>query len=229
MNNAIKGVPWEQCRGIETTDVNDYLILIQAPIEKVAQAISQVRQVVVWERDVYEHEIEILAYGFIIFQFRGHSWTVISQASSIGYSVTLDEEDAQSLSNLLHTKAICYLISDTGLKIGYKFYNCNELLEELYFTSEIEGEFDDEYEEEEEEDDDTKIEGTYHFQSHLRQLNAKDIENPYVFTDTFLREQDAYVPAFFHRCYLSLGQRITMRLGGLKHEDLERMDYLVLT
>ncbi|MBD2513053.1 hypothetical protein H6G91_38820 [Nostoc muscorum FACHB-395] len=61
MNDAIKGVPWERCRGIETTDVNDYLILIQAPIEKVAQAISQVRQVVVWERDVYEHEIEILA------------------------------------------------------------------------------------------------------------------------------------------------------------------------
>ena len=225
-SDAMKGVPWEQCRGIENLDVNDYLILIKAPIEEVAQAISQVRQVVLWERDVYEHEIKILAYGHIIFQFKAHSWTVISQISSRLSRVCLDEKDAQSLSDLLHTKAICYLISDTGLKIGYQFYNCNELLEELYFTSEIEGEFDDEYEEEESED--MEIDGTYHFQSNLRQLNIEDIGCPYDFTETFLREQDVYVPDFFHRVNFRVGQRLTLHIEGLKHEDLERMDYLVL-
>ena len=70
--------------------------------------------------------------------------------------------------------------------------------------------------------------GTCHFHSRLRQLKAEDIEDAYKFTDAFLREQDAYVPAFFRFVNFEVGQQITLRLEGLKYDNFVRMDYLVV-
>ena len=58
MSDRDRGIPWEQCRGIESINLNDNLILVQAPIEQVAQSFNQVRQVARWEHhDVYGREI----------------------------------------------------------------------------------------------------------------------------------------------------------------------------
>ncbi len=114
MSDADKGIFWEQCRGIESIDLNDNLILVQAPIEQVAQSFKQVRQVARWERDVYGREIEILGCTFAVFQLRGHSWTVLHQLTFLHKQVPLGEKDIQLLSGLLHTKAIYYLVSDTS-------------------------------------------------------------------------------------------------------------------
>ena len=227
MCEATKDVPLEQRRGIETTDLNAQLFLVRAPIEQVAQACRQLRQVALWERDVYEREIEIQGYSFIVFQFRGHPWTVIQELSSLYYSVPLEDKDIQSLSGLLHTKALCYFVSDTSMNIGYHLYDCNESIEKLYFTHECEREMDED-DDENNDDDDMEAQGTYQFQSQLRQLKAEDIGNAYGFIDDFLREQDAYVPAFFSKVIFRVGQRITLRIKGIEHDDFERMDYVVL-
>lgn len=221
---SVNSLPLEQRRGIETTDLNDNLVLVQASVEQVVQALGQLRQVAVWERDVYEREIEIQDYSFIIFQIRKHPWTLICKLSFLTYHVTFEDKDVQSLSSLLHAKAIHYLISDTSLSLGYHLYNCGESVEKLFFTSELEGEMEDD----EDEDENEEAQGTCHFQSKLRQLKAEDIENVYSFTDDFLRQQDVYVPAFFTKVYFRCGQRITLRLKGIEHDDFEQMDYVVL-
>ncbi len=229
MSDAYKGIPWEQCRGIESIDLNDNLILVQAPIEQVAQSFNQVRQVARWERDVYGREIEILGYSFVVFQLRGHSWTTIHELTFLHKQVPLREKDIQLLSGLLHTKTICYLVSDTGGHIGYHLYDCGESMEKLYFTSDVEGEIDED--EDADEDEDMKIQGTCQFKSQIREIKAEDINNHYDFTYDFFREQDAYVPDFFGLIWwdkLKVGQRITLQLKGLEHDNFERMDYLVL-
>ena len=210
MEDAANGIPLKQCRGIEHTDLNDSLFLVQAPIEHVAQAFSPFPQLVLWQRDVYEREIEILGYGLMVFQFRGHPWTLIHQLNFMPYQSPLQipfrDEDMESLSKLLHTKAICYQISDTSHTIGYHLYDCGESIEELY----AEGE-------------------NCQFQSRLRQLKAEDIGNPYFFTDNFFREQDVYVPAFAWNIFsFRVGQRITLGIKGFEYDNFERMDYAVL-
>lgn len=128
------GVPIEQRRGIEFLDLNDYLVLVQAPIEQVGQALCQTRQVACWERNVYEREIELVEQSSaIIFQFRKHSWTIIQSSNFFPFGMSLYDEDAQSLSHWLHTKALSYLVSDTGGYFGYHLFNCGESLERFYY------------------------------------------------------------------------------------------------
>lgn len=59
----------EQKRGIESIDLNQFFVLVKAPIESVAQAFSQVRQADIWERDVYDRNVGFVGQSFIVFQF----------------------------------------------------------------------------------------------------------------------------------------------------------------
>ena len=75
-------VPIEQCRGMEFIDLNDDLLLVQAPIEQVGQACCQILPVNRWERDVYGRKVEIIDQRcFLFFQFKGHTWTLIQSNS----------------------------------------------------------------------------------------------------------------------------------------------------
>ena len=216
-------VPLNQRRGIDSLDTNDFLFLVQAPIEQVAQALGQLRQVMFWQRDVYEREIEILdGYGLVIFQFQGHLWTVIRDLNFIPYQVRLENKEAHLLSSVLQTKAICYHISDSSGNIGYHLYDCGKSIEELYFTHERERKMD-------EDEKDLLAQGTCQFQSRLRQLDANDIKDAYSFAEAFFLEQDAYVPALsWNLLSFRIGQRFTPKVEDLEPNDFERMDYLVL-
>lgn len=220
-----EGVPIKQRRGIEFIDLNDYLVLVQAPIEQVGQALCQTRQVARWGRDVYSRSIELVDQSsFIIFQFRGHPWTVIPSSSFFPHRIFFQDENAQSLSRWLHAKVIVYLVSDTGGFIGYHLFNCGESLEKLY--KEPMEEMDaQEYEYL----DEMEFIGMCKFRSQLRPLEAYDIEDGYSFTDEFLREQDAYVPTCLWGWSLNVGQKVTIQLKGLEREDFERMDYMTLS
>jgi hypothetical protein len=77
-----ESVPIKQRRGIDFTYLDDYLILVQAPIEQVGQALCQTRQMARWERNLYKRQIELVEQdSFIIFQFQRHLWTVIHASS----------------------------------------------------------------------------------------------------------------------------------------------------
>lgn len=86
-----------------------------------------------FERNVYKRQIELVEQdSLIIFQFQRHPWTVIHASSFFPESTSFQDEDARSLSHFLHTKAISYLISDTGGYIGYHLFNCGESIEKFY-------------------------------------------------------------------------------------------------
>lgn len=210
-------VPIEQCRGMEFIDLNDDLLLVQAPIEQVGQACCQILPVNRWERDVYGRKVEIIDQRcFLFFQFKGHTWTLIQSNSFLPRGFLFQDNHAQSLSISLHAKAISYQISDTGGFIGYHLYNCGESMERFYY----------EYSEQEI-DEDRAIPGIYQFQSRLRQLTAKEIINPSRFTDAFLYEQNAYVPSFSWDTGFKVGQKVILQVQDLERDDFERMDYMV--
>jgi hypothetical protein len=222
-----EGVPIEQRRGIELLDLNDYLVLVQAPVEEVGQALCQTRQVASWQRNVYEHEIELVDQeSALIFQFRKHPWTIIGLKWFFPNRMYLDDEAVQSLSAWMHTKAISYLVSDTGGYIGYHFFNGGESLEKFYmeppgFMSV------EEYESEEWLGD--EFIGMCEFSSQLSHTEVHEIDDGCGFTDRFLRTQDAYVPACIMKTALKVGQKVRLKIEGLERDDIERMDYITLS
>ncbi|MBW4574395.1 MAG: hypothetical protein KME08_03835 [Aphanothece sp. CMT-3BRIN-NPC111] len=200
----IGNIPIEQRRGIEYIDLNDTIILVKAPIESVEPAFSSSRQADLWQRDVYKREIEIIGHSFIIFQFRGQAWTLIQWLYVKSHGKTITPEDAQTLSNLLYTRAIYYKISDTGGTLEYQIYDDGTLMEKLVHEEEISTEF----------------------QSQLRSLKAEDIQRPYGFVYNLVVEQNTYIPMRFAKQYYEVGGRITLELEEIEHENLERMDYI---
>ncbi len=219
MGKSIDGIELRDCRGYETTDVNDYLVLVQASIEQTAQAITQIKQIRSWQRDVYEQEIEVANYGILAFQLLKHSWTVVRDLSSQSRCILFGENEANSISNLLHSKAIVFSVSDSALRIGYDFYQSGQRIEKFCFSSDSEEELlDDEYE-------DDQWYGNYQFQSQIRQIETESIGDPYLFTHNFLVGQDAFAPYLFD---FRGEKRMVLDEKRVERGDFVRIDYLTL-
>jgi len=199
-----EGIPLEQRRGLETIDRNLVFVLVQASVEQVSQAFSTLRQMNVWVRNAYECEIEIQNESTFVFQLRGHSWSLIYKLHRSSIRIYLTEEDARNLSESLSTYVIYYAGSDTCGTIDYHLYSNGILQEKLSFEEEFKCEF----------------------QSQLRQLEVRSIENAYTFTRNFIREQDAYIPCIVEVEELLAGQHTTLCIEDLMLNEVERMDYL---
>ena len=207
----VKDISIEERRGIESIDRNQNLLLVRAPIESVAQRLSRARRADVWERDIYDREIEITAESYIVFQFRGHPWTIVEQVKYQPGQLVFGEGDAITLSNFLFTRAIYYKCSDTCGYIGYNCYDGGTFAEMLYFEEEI----------------------SFLFVSDFRDLKAEDIDSAFRFTDAFMREQDIYIP-LVHYENVKVGDRLNLRpkgptLDDLVRSDFERVDYIGLS
>ena len=198
----------EERRGIETIDRNQNLLLVRAPIELVAEKFSRARRADVWERDIYDREIEITAESYIVFQFRGHPWTIVEQLTYRPGSLVFGEGDAITLSSFPPTRAIYYKCSDTCGYIGYNCYDGGAFAEMLYCEAEMD----------------------ILFLSDFREVKAEDIDSAFSFTDAFMREQDIYIP-LVHYGNVRAGDRINLRpkgptLDDLVRSDFERVDYI---
>jgi hypothetical protein len=191
-------IPIEECRGIETIDLNLEYILVRAEVELVAQAFSQLKHMDVWVHDAYNHEIELQTESTLVFQFPGHPWSLIYKFHN------LKEEDALRISESLDTAAIYYTASDTCASLQYHLYRAGVLIEKFSFEEEV----------------------SIEFKSQLRQIQASEIENGYGFAMNFLREQDAYIPALIAVESLPQDQTGILRIEGLIPEEITRMDYL---
>lgn len=199
-----EGIPIEQRRGLETIDRNLVFVVVRASVEQVSQAFSTLRQMNVWVHNAYECEIEIQNESTFVFQLRGHPWSLIYKPHMSSIRIYLTEEDASNLSESLSTSVIYYAGSDTCGTIEYHLYSNGILQEKLYFEEEFKCEF----------------------QSHLRQLEARNIEDAYTFTMNFIREQEAYIPCIVEVEELLAGQHTTLRIEDLMLNEVERMDYL---
>jgi len=204
----VKIMSIEERRGIETIDRNQNLLLVRAPIESVAEKFSRARRADVWERDIFDREIEMTAESYIIFQFRGHPWTIVEQLTYRPGGLVFGEGDAITLSNFPSTRAIYYKCSDTCGYIGYNCYDRGAFAEMLYFEEEMD----------------------LLFLSDFREVKAEDIDSAFRFSYAFMEEQDIYIPYVYYE-NVKVGDRLNLRpkgptLDDLVRSDFERVDYI---
>jgi len=222
-----ENVSLQKVRGVGVYDTNLRSILVQASVESVAQALISIKDVNVWKSNVYGREIELARNSALIFQLKGHPWSVvyvpyfpakeidptklsIQEIEKIMHSplelpFDLLELDALKISELLKTSVIFYSVSDTLGLTEYQIYK-NGLLEEKFSSQEG---------------------SLIEFQSKYRQVEAKSIKNVYKFVDESIREQDAFVPWLDVRESLDIGKRVLLQIDGLVSDDVERMDYVI--
>lgn len=204
----------QQYKGVESFEFNDDFIVVKSLIESVAKTFSQVKHSSHWEHDVYDREIDIIGPGWLIFQFRGHSWTLIHDLNFMSARKPL--EDAQTLSRLLNTHTLYYAVSDTCYYISYELYKNGMCVERL----------------------ESDVEVGLQFESKLRKFKVKELrEDAYTFTNNFFMEQSIYIPTLFWPKY-ETGQRVTLRLQGhvpgsvepitFERSHFERVDYIAL-
>lgn len=203
-----------QRRGFESIDANLLFIFVKTNVESVAQEFSNLKQINVWIRDVYNLEISVEKESTFVFQLRGHPWSLIYKPSRASVEIFLLQEDARNISNSLNVPSVYFAISDTSELIEYELFMDNTSVERLYW----------------EEGD------TIEFYSQSRQIEAGAIQDAYQFTDDFLRAQDVYVPCLIED-YLRLEEwknssGSSGKLGtvasfnNLMPDEVERMDYL---
>lgn len=219
------GTTWESMRGSWTTDYNNSLTLIRAPIDHVVDALADRTER--WERDVLGQEIALDHQGgAFVFRLRGHTWTeaVLEPLKPI-WSI-----GEQALSRLLKTQVIGYSVSDTSGYIGYSLYENGELLEKL---SALEGGSD--------------LPEANTFSSSVRDLKRDDISNVWAFTRQFLVGQDAFDPGIDFGYFLGAWRAVLPHSPGNRFRivnpgftfvtasdsvvnipPIERIDYLAL-
>jgi hypothetical protein len=207
--------PIEQWRGIGSIDRIYSVVLIQASVEAVAQFFNQTKRVVTWKRNAYGEAIDIKQKGLLILQLRGHSWTLLHNLNRLS---NCNEQDAQVLSDTLHTYTIHYQVSDSSGRIGYQFFESGKLVEMLLFD-----------------------ENGNKFQSQLRSLTIEDVEvgdkDRYDFTDSFLREQGIYIPVLQIMNRRNDSQLVMLKITTitpwgkkivLEESHFEQLDYVAI-
>ncbi|MEH1794552.1 hypothetical protein [Nostoc sp.] len=216
--------PIEERYGLEDIDTIAEGLLVDAPFDQVCEILAPLG--VRWERNVDDQNIQ--NPGLLVFQFRGHLWTGILDASMTDKYTpvpinTFDndferfvpsswnwESQAQSLSQRLHTRAIYYWIDDSGFTIGYAYWENGDLMERLEFDEEI---WQDTHDEALLDAPERTVE-PHLFESKLRQLTAAEIENAYSFVEDFLYEQQAYAATKLSRF-------------NCQRDDFVGLDYIV--
>jgi hypothetical protein len=218
-----------QARGFEQIDTMDYLVLIQAPMQQVGEALSQVDEVIEWQRDIYQSEILVSSYSVIIFQLEGHHWTTLIELSNPNRRFTyhlepMTDEFASVLSETLNTKAIVFTISDSSSDVGYHLYSNGQSTERYYYSGDSEEDTD------EVEDDDDDVDDDLGWMSDDIDV-ADDLDegpSPRWIVSNFLREQDAFALCFFEGRTRKIGQRFLIVKRGVERSAFVRVDHLVL-
>jgi hypothetical protein len=162
-----------ELRGLGCQDTNEELLLVQAPIATASETFARFRPD--WERreDVFGPEgLEVSdRWGCLIYQLRGHTWTVIQA----GEDTTLSDDEAQALSERLSTEALFLGLSDTASVVGYRLYQDGRMVEEFSYGG-------------------SESEGRPRLKSKLRRVEREDLGNPWEFVSEFLADREAYVP-----------------------------------
>lgn len=197
-------LPINKCKGIETSEQNISLILIQASVEAIAKIIRQIKPLDVWIPDAYANQIEIYSDSFLVFQFQGNLWSIIYEPDVLSRQIFLTDEDVSRISESLNTDAIVYHNSDTCGTKAYKFFRKGLLLEKLYSMEGKETEFESQY----------------------RQIEIQDIENGNFLMSNFIQDRGVYIPYICEHKYFIEGKKRILQIKNLLKSEVTRMDYL---
>lgn len=221
-----------QNRGIESFDLNQTVVLVQAPVEAVAQAFAKLKQTTVWKQNAYGQEVPAAEAGVLIFRFRDHCWTIITPAIR-RLEEQPDVADARLLSAQLHTKALYYAASDTTGAIAYELFNDGQSREMMSISIDYSDDIISALQEGALEMEPSDLasfldpEAYRQFRSELRSLTVDQIDDEYHFVETFCREQDAYIPGFTGDEWLT--HQGTLKLdfqAYCRPDEVERLDFI---
>ncbi len=215
-------IPIEQRQGNYCHETEDSIVLVRAPIEPVAQALNQLWQVKHWKQDVYGCNIDIKKQGFVVFQFRGHSWTCIRE---YGWGRGFLEGEVQALGKLLNTRIVDYEVSDTGGLIAYDCYDFGFLVEKAQLEPSYPPEFESQLRSFGPEPADKLSD---EFKEYVHNLGE------FVITE-FWEQQNIYIPRLLKhfqapaRVILVNEQMNSNSDETFERDDFERVDYIVRT
>ena len=157
-----------------TFDTDEIIVLVKAPVEEVARAFVDHNGAGTWIKDALRHTVTLRTHSYLLFQFAGHPYTIISLFAGFDGAVAHHPKNqlAQALSGVLTTKAIYYANSDTGGVTVVEVYERGNLLERFRRAETVE------------------------FSSTLRDEAQCPTAGPgvYAFVERLVREHDAFVP-----------------------------------
>lgn len=99
------------------------VIMIRAPIQKVAEVLVRLRKPVRWEQKVARKAVCPAEVGLFLFQFKGNDWTTLPISYDWGSEFEDATRDASNLSKELRTLAIGYYAEDTAGVQGYEMFD----------------------------------------------------------------------------------------------------------
>ena len=178
--------PLAKMRGIDGINCTNTIIAVQAEIDDVAQALCQIRKATIWEKDMFEKEVELTDICFRVFQYPGHSWTLIREENvTVDYDPSnfqsgnftkqwankINQKDAQKLSEILPVKVIYFSSSKSADSVYYNLCESGESQEMFNYYCDLN--LDNEPEAEANEC--VIMAENYYFRSKLRQITVDDI------------------------------------------------------
>lgn len=231
-----RDLPIESRRGIDLEDGDDSLVLVMASMEDTSRAFQLHCRAEDWERDVSGKDVKITDRCYVSMRLVGHNWSVVracyvDSAQSYG---SLTADDAQAMSESVGAPAIFFQNSDNASVVGYTYFEGGEEKERFFYDPEGgEWDADSNWEEDDWDDDETwnveEEEGWAGppptFLSLRRQLDTRQIEDPWEFVDDFLKEMDAFAPSLEIR-RAKPGKEFNLTFDGFAPEDFERLDFI---
>ena len=216
---------WASKRGLELTDYNNAVVLVRAPVEEVAKALSSRAQN--WEPNALGREVVVGKEAAFVFRLRGHAWTEVVHQFHYREPSVLGLQWEKPLSLALKTRVIAYYVSDISDCTGYYLYEGGDLLESFDAV---------------ENDDGGPAVDKSQFFSKVRTTQLKEIKNIWAFTRRLFLDEDAFDPGIDDRYFFDHRQRqpgeramlvnpgFTLSVAGenvLSTPSIERLDYLL--
>ena len=184
---------YAQERGLATDERDLTAVLVRASIDSVAEALVALLPGAEHHADIQNQTVRTADECYLVYQLDGHVWTHLHPAKAKRGESLYGPEFAKKLSKKLDTRAIFFENDADAAYIGYQLFEQGKRTEDAFLGAKAhEAAFlwkpgphkigNDE-------------EDLLRARSTRRKLSPKDLEDPDFF-DRFLREQDAYLPAW---------------------------------
>lgn len=213
-------------------DLNDYpgsfgYVLVKAGIDEVSSTLAKLKSTTVI-KDVYNNSTECSDYGYLVWQYFGHEWTMFE------YGVC-QSEFPQKTSRILKTDTIYYEYEDTSDWEGYTFFRNGveiegysfglDYFEEMAESAEYRGEeFDlqlqtyyNDYIKDEDRD------YLFSFKSTIRNASDNEVKNEKQFVNDFFISQNAWLPSYDYMPYVDENGQIDLPKSLFVRVDLVKV------
>ena len=210
-------------------DLNDYpgsfgYILVKAGIDEVSSTLAKLESATLI-RDVYNNSTECSDYGYLVWQYFGHDWTIFE------YHVCQTEFPEQ-ISKILKTDSIYYSYEKTSGWQGYDFFRKGAKAESYNFGIDYYQEMIEFAEQTGKESDleshydsyikDERRGYLFSFNSTIRNASDREVKNEKQFVNDFFISQNAwfpscdYMPYFEENGHTKLSKSLFVRVDLVK-------------